>query len=627
MTAWRQKVKAIAWLLLVTSNAGATLSQNDWIVRLANSNSGKAAVEAPRFRLPKDMPPSVRAALIYELDGIDVTKSVTITPDDNVVLSQEALAPGVHRLRLIHAPSGGRWRELGVWSFSILDSQKDQAPLGVKQPNAVSTHIGRGFELALNFSQPAPGSAGPIGKAQSAQPHTMLGHGQYDQEAAKDITAIMRSGPLAVQLGKQKLLYRSLIHKDQKHDGTAANWTPGEATRLLGFSVHTPSQAKLHGVVVEHQWPSLEQDQLRLSGGWLSAASRATDVKHTDGSAWSLAGDASLLARRLSLRLELADSHSEESTADLGGQDEGPTYRWQSELRSSEQADLAWLLGVEQTRVAGSFFRLANPSLATDRLTLRSYGNLTSDAWRFDWSIERWRNNLVKDEQIPTKQTQKTRFATTWAPEDVFGLGLLGKPSYKFSADHRRVRELATPTVADRDLSVSHAFDLNLRTEFAHDRWLWGFNTEHGRSRDLADAATRSLALDLYGDFTALGQLSAKPSLAWRRNYGPTSNVSDEKWSAKLTSSSVALRNDLKADFTMEHMRWRPPDDARKTNETSLGGHIVWTLRRPKVDRSGLSLTLTGSYNGGNAFLRPTSDLDNYGLMLSLSSEHLVKDQ
>ena len=81
----------------------------------------------------------------------------------------------------------------------------------------------------------------------------------------------------------------------------------------------------------------------------------------------------------------------------------------------------------------------------------------------------------------------------------------------------------------------------------------------------------------------------------------------------------MALRNDLKADFTMEHMRWRHPDDARKTSETSLGGRIVWTLRRPKVDRSGLSLTLTGSYNGGNAFLRPTSDLDSYGLMLSLS--------
>lgn len=274
--------------------------------------------------------------------------------------------------------------------------------------------------------------------------------------------------------------------------------------------------------------------------------------------------------------------------------------------------------------MAPAFFSLANPSLANDRSTLRTHGNLRVDTWRFDWSLERWRNNLEQDKHAASLRNHRALIAATWAPTETFGVGFLGNPTYKLAADYRHVRERAAPAVPNHTAQDRRTLGLKFQSQFARNGWLWGVKAEGGRTFRVADpnAAGHSFALDLYGDFPALGRVSAKPVLSWRRNYKPTSGVANETWLAKLASPNVELRKGLRADLAIEHKLRLHSGHAGDTSATRLGGRMVWTLRRPKTDRNGLALTLAGSYNDGTALPKSIAAMDGYGLMLSLSSTH-----
>lgn len=623
---FRYSISAVIWLLSISSAICSAIPKHDWVVRLVESDAVRSPDEPLHLRLPDKMPQAVRAALIYELDGVDITDGMTVTEDAVVFLPPEPLSPGRHQLLLIHKYSDGRRRELGIWDFKVVERPRMQAQAAGNQPLSFLTPIGETARLEVTLARPEASRSMTAGAA--VQPNQTMSpyHRKPAVRPSEDFTALLNSGQFAVKMGKQKLAYKSLIHQDQERRGTVANWSLGDATRVLGFGMRTPAQHELSGIVMEHSWPTQNGDQFSLAGG-LVHGDAPTVGGVRSGSAWSLAGDAWLLARRLRLRAEHAMSSANDAAAD-SPDDGGLAHKLAMELRSREKAEQGWLVGVEQSRVMPLFFSHAYPSLATDRLSLRTYGNLNSDVWRFDWSVERWRNNLAQHEHIATLQTGRTHFAASWTPADVFGLDFLGKPSYKFAADYGSVRELAAPVILNHTIPDNRTVDLSLQTEFAHSGWLWGLRSKGGQLRRVADASAtaRSIALDLYGDFSAVKQFPVKPVLSWQRKYQHAAGVVSDKWLAKLTSSAIELRQDLQARVDMQFMRRMQTGSTVDANTMHLGGSMVWTLQRPNADRNGLTLSVSGFFRDGNALPTPTARADDYRFMLSLSTANPLGD-
>ncbi len=623
---WR-KIGAAVWLILMSTTICAAFPQHRWIVRLADGHTTRSPVAPLRFHLPGDMPQSVRAALIYKLDGVDVTDAVTISPDDAVFVPPEPLISGRHRLVLIHAPPNGRWRELGVWGFSVVDSPASEGKPATDPAHFLQTSVGDSARLDVKFTPTIAPRTPSSGIAAPPDPTVMPYYRKSPQPAVEDITAVLSSDDVAVQLGKQKLAYESFIHKDRERSGTAANWSLGDATRVLGFGMRSSAQTRLNGVVMEHRWSMPGDDQIGLAGGWISASALAADGARA-GSAWSVAGDASLLARRLRLRLEHAASRSDQDTARDAPNASGMANKVAMELHARDQAAVGWHLGVEQSRVTPVFVSLANPGLATDRLSLRTYGDLHAGAWRFQWSVERWRNNLEQDKHIATVQSGKTQLAASWAPANLFGIGFFGRPTYKLAADFGSVREVAAPAILDHTSPDNRSVDLTMQTEFVRGDWLWGVRAKRGELHRIADtgAPSRSIALDLYGDFTAMRRFPIKPTLSWQRKHKQTTGVVSEKWLAKVTSTTIELHEDLRAHVNMGLARWIQSGLAENADAVLFGGSMVWTLQRPHTDRTGLTLSLSGSYRDGDALPAPAAGEDDFRLMLSLSTTNPLDD-
>ena len=490
------------------------------------------------------------------------------------------------------------------WSIRFADSQLESVPDAVLQ-----VKLSRAMEQSTrNWLVGDPVTSG-------WSPASMTND---DAQPPEIEHATFSTGPMRLQLGKQKLRYSSLIHRDQERKGTAASWNLGKSTHLQGFGLQSADRTDLHGFVFEHQWQWQDSNRSKLVGGWLTAQQSDNE---RDARAWSLAGDTALWARRLKLKWEYARSYVQDR-ADQSMAGDAAAYRLQMEVASRPGNKLKWRLGTEQSRVAPNFIRLANSSLTRDRDRLRTYGDLKWQNWRIDWSIDRWQNNLSHNDLATTSKTGTTRLGLAWSPNEVFESSLIGRPSYELVAQYGRLQEYEAVSIADRVRSDRRLLNLTLNTRFKYPKWLWGVKAARGRTLHTTGERGRdhTFGLDLYGDFTAIPQVAAKPILSWRRKEQAASGLVTEKWSAKLKSSTIELDDDLKAGIDAEFTHCAQSDWSEDRQTTRVGGLMVWTLQNPGSRRKGLALTLSGDYlDTANSVSTVNSD---YRVMLALSTSH-----
>ncbi len=393
-------MKRIWWsavLLLSLStwvgSAGASLSHRDWTVRLLNNTHSVSAAEPIRLELPQSLPTPVRAALHFELDDVSITDAIVFDAGVATYRPIQPLAEGSHRLRLVYAPDRGRWRELGVWQFAVKqDSDTGGDATAVASKRAV-TPFGAFAELELEVADDEVKESDR-------------------EDSPEKFLATLRAGQMQARVGPQKLAYNSLIHKDLDRPGAVAEWDLGEQIQIRGFGVSSQADSgykrlvgtddaryQLNGVLVEQQLPSYGDNQFSMVSGWVSGTARSKGSEQHGGSAWSVAGNASMLSNQLRLHAEYAGSEFEwdRSAADTKEVDAGQAYAMSMEYHATEDAPHKWHVGTQYSEVTPWFGSLGNPTLSTDRINLRTYGGITVDEWQFDAAIDRRRNNLEED--------------------------------------------------------------------------------------------------------------------------------------------------------------------------------------------------------------------------------------
>ena len=614
--------------------AAADVLQPDWTVRFVAGPGPAAPTQPLRLRLSPRIPVEARAVLRFSLDGVDVTPGFVLRADEASYLPRQPLGDGSHRLRLLYAPPAGRWRELGVWDFTVAAAAK-AAGRPVAERYAVATSLGGAGELELQL---APASAAEASSAALAEPQAVR---------PGEVLATVRAGDLSTRVGRQKLAYESLIHKDRERQGAATVWDLGGHTRLTGFGLQSADHGgyqrllgadrarnSLNGALLRQQWSLAGKDRLGLAAGWVFGSARPeladSDAQH-DGNAWSLAGDAGLLADRLRLRAEYAGSHFEwaraadtddTGAAALSPRDTGQAYAMSAEFTSAEPAKPGWRLGMAYSLIDPWFGSLANPTLDADRQRLRTFAGLGLGDWQLDLSLERQRNNLAGDPTVTTVHKRKARLVAAWSPARAPEFGFLGRPNLRLTADIGRTRQ-HTPGAVVPDACGLRAAQLQLRTEFAHSGWRWGVDAKRGETLDTVAAGQGAapLALNLYGDFTAAGPVPVKPSLSWHRTPASEGAPRTESWLARLRTAAFALRRDLAAKLDLGYLRRDTSVTATDgASAVQLDGSLLWTLQRPRASGSGLTLTVTGSYRDGAPDLAAVAGADDYRLMLSLST-------
>lgn len=593
---------------------------NDWTVRLLNNRLAVSAVEPLRLQLPPQLPEHVRTALQFELDDSSITAGMVIDGNVATYPPVEPLSEGKHRLRLVYAPVRGRWRELGIWQLNVAADAHTAQQTGSASKRA-TTPFGAFAELELEVADDELGD--------------------NDREnSPEQFLATLRAGDMQASVGPQKLAYNSLIHKDLDRRGAVAEWDLGEKIQIRGFGVSSQADSgykrlvgtdnaryQLNGVLVEQQLPSYGDNQFSMVSGWVTGTARSNGSERHGGSAWSVAGNASMLSSQLRLHAEYAGSEFEwQKSDDNDNTDAGEAYALSMEYHAAESSPHKWHVGTEYSEVAPWFGSLGNPTLSTDRINLKTYGGVTFGEWQFDVAVDRRRNNLEEDPSRPVIVTDRLQMATIWSPSEPPFLEVLGNPSYKVATEFGKSRHIATSDSTTTKEPLQRSIDLSLQSEFAHDAWLWGMRAKGGRAPGKIDAATsegiRTLGFDVYGDIAAGLPMSIKPAVSWLRKRDASTGTTADKWRAGITSSPISLRHDLHANFDIAYQSRARSDDVDNDSITDVGANLVWTLQSPSSTRRGLALAFSGSVLHGNPAVSSTEEEPGYSFMVSLSTDN-----
>ena len=446
--------------------------------------------------------------------------------------------------------------------------------------------------------------------------------------------------PLNAADPPRELTYDSLIHKRGPRPAAVAAWDLGDHLNVRGFGAQTKAGTgyqrlvgsdavdyALNGVVVENHLSLDDSDQLDIVAGWLSGRADVPGSTPRHGTAWSVATDAALLSRRLTLHAEYAGSQFEWTDAGRLEPRADQAYRVKLEYNAAPTSSMNWRLGSEYSAVGAWFASLANPSLAGDRSSLRSYGRLKTTQWQFDLALERRRNNLADDPSRAIVFSDRLQLSTGWSPDTQPPFALLGRPTVRLAAELGRHRELAAAGTATGGTESRPSANLALQGEFSHDGWLWGWRAKGGRSPLAVDAAvnrgSRVMGFDLYGDFTrGASPLAVKPTLSWQNREDLQTGTRAGKWRAALSSATIALHHDLHAKFDLAYQRQVRSDGTEVDDSAGVGANLVWTLLKPGTNRRGLALALSGKLRDGDPANSGSAVDGDYALMMSLSTEN-----
>ena len=571
--------------------------------------------------LPRGLPAQRHSALSFELDDIDVIAAVTVTGETAAYVPTESLPPGAQVPWYGNALWHGRRREPGVWypNIAVTTGAATDA-----SPQRASAPLGAFGRLELEVTE-------------NDEPT-----GDDDEKSPGQFLATLHAGSLQASVGPQKLAYESLIHRDRDRRGAVAAWDLGGRIQIRGFGVQSKAESgyrrlvgsdrahyQLNGVILEHELTAKEGKAIDVAVGWISGNARTTGTNASGGSAWSVAGSAAVLSRRLRLQAEYAGSQFEwDSRSHTGGgprTDTGDAYRVGVEYRAPKAAPLDWHVGTEISEVAPWFGSLGNPVLDTDRTRLRAYGGASFGGWQLDLALDRRRDNLEGDPSRPVVVSDRLKLATLWSPAQLTAIDSIGRPSYKLAAELGRSCHLATGGVAVARRPLQRSVDLSLQSEFSHADWLWGMRARGvfapGAIDALDSAGIRSLAFDLYGDFAGGSAWPVKPTLSWQRRRDAVTGTTADLWRAGAATSTIEIRDDLQANLDVSVEQHDRLGGMASDRAADVDAKLVWTLQRPSSNRDGLALAISGSLASGG---RDAGNGDEaaYELMVLLSTDN-----
>jgi hypothetical protein len=630
-------VVILLWLI------AAPAAAQDWIPELQPPASGSfyAADEAIVITIPDSVAAGATVQLAVELDEFDVTALMQLEGGRLLLDPPEPLAPGLHQLRLVEYGGDGSITERGAWSFEVRDGESLR-----EVSAAANTSVDLMYRFAGNdlIDPPDSFTAQGAGDARgriaddnwsvdaeanyflnSQQDQTIDGKrldigeylfgGSYDAE----------STDLSVRLGHQDIGADNLIMSDFYRRGlTVTLAQPEENLSVTAFALRSEpalgidnftgladSENRVQGVMVSARPIESLSENVEITGtfyeGETDAIGNGTGQfgEDSSGAGGSLALDTLWLDRRLRLRGEVALSHFDfDDSGDLPA-DNDFAYSLLASYAlipggASDGDYLSWDVGVEHKRIGTFFASVANPFVVTDRQTTSAFTNFVWENLSMQAQAGYETSNVEELDALPTDRTYFGTFNANYTPvmepDEDGSYGWLGQPTFGLSLnfnDGKQIDKPAAFAALGGDYQVRSA---TVSASSFHDFWSWTLSQSVNSFEDRSGATgdTMNYLTDLGLQFQPDQSLTIGP-------YAQLSIFRDNATTDDLDSVNLGL--DIAADLIPEVLTSTLNGSLNLTDSVGhspdsyfVGGEVLWNAIPAEVNRPGVALAVTGSY-------------------------------
>ena len=629
--------------------------EHDAAVLLDAPDGLRRPADPLRLRIP-GFTADTRARFVIELDDVDVSDVVEAVDGVLLLRPVQALAPGMHTLRLVENTPEGEIIERGAWRFEVRASAWFREARG--GVDGSFSAIGRVAVSGLEETPDATQSEG------AAQLQGVLADGAWRASASADLIhhsdpAQLPRGEGAVDLGDfiiegkrgawraalghQSPAENSLIVQDLRRRGVAAGYGgQDDAVRVTAFALRAQEVAgfqgglgtgrtdnRISGVTLGSRPLAVADGAMVVSATWLEGRDPGQDGEGVGGEsgpvsagrAATVAADGQWLDERLRLRTELSETRFDfdGDGGEAPEQDRAATalLTWKplaDDDAAGESTDL--LLGIERRRL-GTFYRsIGDPAGVADRDLLRAFGEFARAGWAVQASLGEETDNVNDLPQLPRIRSVQSSLSLAWTPmaaetETETGEAVTpwyGQPAWSFSyVDYRQEVEREGAGLKAGRYRATRT--LALSASFSYAAWSWGISHTLGGEDDFAGTGASSdntmteLAFNLDAESGLSLGINLQRSITRDRVAG-IDNTTD------TLGMDVAwpLRDDLAATLAMAYNSDSSSDGSMAVRSFDVSGALRWTLREANEERPGLSLSVDWQHQRQRDAVDPEAD-------------------
>lgn len=622
---------------------GAPAAAQDWVPELQPPAAGTffAADEAIVVVIPDEVAAGGTVQLAIELDEFDVTALLHQEGGRLLLDPPEPLAAGEHRLRLVEYGADGSIIERGAWTFEVRDGESLRE---------ITASANNGVDLFYRFAGndliDPPDELGAQG-AGAGQARIADGDWSVDATAnyflnsQKDQTVDGRhldigeylfsgsysAGPtdLNLGLGHQDIGPDNLIMSDFYRRGVSVTLSqPEENLSVTAFALRSEptlgidnftgvadQENRVQGVTITARPIESLSENIEVSGTFYQGETRATGSSNgligedSSGTGGALAIDTLWLEQRLRLRGEVALTRFDfDDGGDLpADNDLAYSFLGSYALIPGGEVDgryLSWDMGVEHKQVGTFFATIANPFVVSDRRTTSAFTNAIIGEVSLQAQAGYETSNV---EELNTLPTDRTYFATfngsytpVMEPDEEGNYGWLGQPTFGLSlnfSDGKQIDKPAAFAVLGGDYQVRSA---TVSAATFYDSWGWNLsqtvNSFEDRTGTTGD--TMNYLTDLGLQFQPDPGFSINPYAQFSifRDDGSTADEDSVNLGVDITADLIpeVLSTSLNTSLNLTDSLGHTPDSY------FIGGELLWNALPAEVNRPGVALAVSGSY-------------------------------
>jgi len=636
-----------------------------WRPILKDSNPGR------NFRGPADkfvipVPDSLDTEYLkhiaLELDDVDVTSFVKRVGSNAVYSPVENLGFGIHHMRVVYYAPDGNIEELAAWRIEVRQSSLYRQAVvegnvqlnfnhRVKENNIPIFSKENYVDGSANLQAAVAGENWKLNSTLS-----LIGNGNYSALGMKrgvDISQFRMQAETpniladigALSIGVNNLAIgivnnrgASLTVKDDSHryTATAIAVSPIPLNGAEGGLGVSDPENRINAIALsafplkvkpERMYLQLTYVQGSNASGMIGAG-MAGDRTATQGNAWSVVSDSSLVEQQFRMRLEYAAADTSRSASDVlipiqPLQDSAYSVlaEYQPRQDSSAATLTAWKLSLLKQHVGRDYSSVGNLTLPRDKDLLQlaaewARGGLYSRA-----SVSSEFDNVNHDPEIARIGTDRVNLTLSYAPELKYSkdgrpqYGLLGQQNYSLAANKTWSNNSSKPAAAFYVPTENETTSVNVNAAFNYEKGFWSVG--YGISNFVDNTG-------LQQDYDAVSGIFSANFVLWKINISPSLQIQTNQSAgaeSKIRSGNIDLILPIAGDRLFlgagySRTENTVSDGSVDSVSSTAKASLEWRIRNPSKNKPGYSLRLSGSTCNAEDFVSGLKS-DSYQVYLT----------
>ncbi|MGH6947294.1 MAG: hypothetical protein ACREDZ_08185 [Kiloniellales bacterium] len=612
--------------------------------------------------LPEDLPVEVLQRLALELDSFDVTSFVRREGALAILDPPQPLEGGIHNLRLVEYGADGSIIERGAWIFEVRRTESLEklearanldgavfARIADKDVDGVDRVTGQSAgEGSLVLGEGGWESNTTANYFYNSQKQQSLTGHQLDLGEYR-VTNSYRNDTISSQLnlGHHDIGAQNFIMNGFYRRGVSARIGPAsERLSVTGFALRSESLVGVRDISgIEEARHRVQGAHMRLRpieslAGNLEITGTAYDgtgdslgfgstgiSEESSGRGGDVAIDTRWFDDRLRLRGEFALSDFDFDGDDQGfGPEMDQAYGLLASysIFNGEEVEgqfVTWDIGLQHEKVGSYFASLANPFVVHDRVTTSGYTNLVWGEYALQVQGGYQANNVEDFAGLPTDNIislfASGTYTPTIEPEPDGSLPWIGQPILGLTVNYVDVDQTDLPAVFIGEEGNNQTRGVTGMVGSSYETWGWtltqGFTSFEATATSANDSWNSFT--DLSGYFTLGERVSVSPYSQW--NFLKEQGIGSTSSLALGISTSV----DIVPEVLTSSLNYNVNLAAGATDQADshyLGGELLWAFLPAEINRPGLAMSLSGSFQDSSGVSFSTAPDRIYQVFLGL---------